>query len=348
MAEKTIEEAVRAALRTDRSQESRKTDLEALVEMRMDSFGNFFFVRKGAPIDLDLIQLADRVDVDDARDGSRQDKRQRYLKFRKDAAYKGPFILAEGDSWFEYPFATDLIDYAGKQYAVLSLAKAGDTWGQIIDQDSKPEKKYSDDGTSMGLRHTLAKPDVKPFTHVMLSVGGNDLIGQIRFCVHKFDLNRPEDDYIKHEGPGAFDSVLQLVLANYRSVIDDVTKLGLSVILHTYDYPNPKSGGQYIGFPLEDSCKFPKGSVQLMRRVVNQMINLFHDGLAEIANGSNGKVHLIDLRKTIGTDDIANGPDDNYWKDEMHGNNQGFKRLWQRMDQDLKKIFSADDSGGEA
>ena len=332
VARKPIDDAVRAALRGDPAKAA--SALDALVELRQDSFGNYFFVRKGAPVDLDEIQLEDRVDIDELRDFKRKAKRERYLAHKKNTAYPGPFILAEGDSWFEFPLAKDLIECAGGPYAVLSLARAGDTWANIIDQDSEPEKKYPDE-TPMGLRHTLARPDIRPFTHVMLSVGGNDLIGQLRFCVHTFDPERLENDYINRR---TFDAVLKSVLENYKSVISDLLSRGPSVIVHTYDYPNPKSGGQYIGSTLEKYCEFPASSVPLMRHILNQMIDLFHFRLSEIVGGFNGKAHLIDLRKTIGTDDTKKGPNAAYWKDEMHANDRGVELLWGRMEGELKKI----------
>jgi len=333
-----LDTKVREILSVKRATDSYKDELSKLVEARLDQFGNLVFVRKGAPTDFGLLRPTDRVHVLDIYDSGRERKRKRFLEWKNDPKYKGPLILAEGDSWFEYPFAKDLLDNAGLEYAVLSLARAGDTWNDIIDEDSEPEKKYSD-GTPMGLMHTLKLPDPRPFQYVMLSVGGNDLISQIRYCVYPFDPKRPEDDYIIHGGLGGFDFVLDQVITHYQDTIKAILGMGMSVILHNYDYPNPKANGQYIGYPLEHFCKFPAGSEALMRRTVNHMINFFHDRLAKVAVAAGPKVHLIDLRKTIGTDDYLNGPDDNLWKDEMHGNNAGFKRLWARMDTELKKIF---------
>jgi len=281
----------------------------------------------------------DRVNVDDIYDLGRPAKRQRFLQLAKSPKYKGPLLLAEGDSWFEYPFAKDLIKYAGEKYAVLSLARAGDTWANILDEDRDPPKKYSD-GTLQGLTHNLDKPEIRrKFNFVMLSAGGNDLIGQLINCVYEFDPHRSEDQYIKHQGPGGFDAVLGLVAQEYRDSVKSVTDRGANVILHTYDYPNPVSGGEYIGRRFEHDLHFPMGAVALMRRVVNQMIDLFHKELAAIANASKGRVLLVDLRNTIGTSDYLNGPDSRWWYDEMHGNRQGFGRLWKRMDAELMKIF---------
>src|ERR1043166_9576747 len=160
-----LDEQVRGILYAGRGAEPDKEALSALIEARMDPFGNLVFVRKGAPADFGLLRSSDRVDVLDIYDAGRAGKRKLFLAKKNDHKYRGPIILAEGDSWFEYPLAKDLLNYAGLEYAVLSLARAGDTWNNVIDEDSEPEKKYSD-GTPMGLLHTLRLADVRPFEYV--------------------------------------------------------------------------------------------------------------------------------------------------------------------------------------
>src|SRR5215470_17143305 len=106
-------------------------------------------------------------------------------------------MVAEGDSCLKHPLYPDLLDLAGKEFAVLSLAKAGDTWSDMIDQDSDPPKRYPNDGTLMGLTHVVAEEDKtkRPPKTILLSAGGNDLIGQIVQCVYSYDPKRSEDEY---------------------------------------------------------------------------------------------------------------------------------------------------------
>jgi hypothetical protein len=307
---------------------ARERALSELVEIRPDRAGNFFFVRKGAPKDAELISSSDRVVVDGLYDWKRARKRRRYLQLKADTTYTRPIMVAEGDSWFEHPLYPDMLDWAGKEFAVLSLAKAGDTWSDMIDQDTDPPKHYPDDGSLMGLTHVVAEENKtsRPPKTVLLSAGGNDLIGQIAQCVYPYDPARSEDDYINHT---EFDKILSQVVTDYRAKSAEVIRMGKIVLVHSYDYPNPQDNGQFIGFPLKKYRNIP--GVGLMRRIVNQMIDLFSNELITLARNSNDKIHFINLRETIGTRDIFNGPDQRLWSDEMHGNQFGYELLWKKL-----------------
>lgn len=315
---------------TDPDDTGRK--LSELIDIRVDDFGEWFFVRKGAPIDRSRFSSQDRIDVKDLYDWKRPQKRARFLQLKGAHNYKGPRIIAEGDSWMEYPVNSDLIDWLGKDFAILSLARAGDTWPNIIDEDGEPPKHYSD-GSLMGLLHTLRQPDPKPFQIVMLSVGGNDMIGEIVSCVHPYDPARPTDQYINHAN---FDLIMNEVIYYYTNAIKEILLLGKKIILHSYDYPNPAEEGQYIGHKLKHERNFP--GVGLMREVVNQMIDAFYDRLAAMAAVSGGNVHLVNLRETIGTTDILNGPDPLMWADEMHGTRDGFRKLALKIEAKIREI----------
>ncbi len=321
-----------ARLPSDSEVRAKEKALSELVELRIDHSGNLFFVRKGAPKNTRLISTLDTVVVDDLYDWKRPRKRQRFLKLRADPKYKGPIIIAEGDSWFEHPLYPDLLELAGTKYAVLSLARASDTLKNMMDQDTDPPKRYSD-GTLMGLVHTLIEEGTnpRPPTAVLMSGGGNDLIAQIANCVYDFHPNRPANKYINHF---VFDGILASILDNYATKTKEIVANGDVVFLHSYDYPNPQENGEYIGFPLQHYRNIP--GVGLMRQITNQMIDLFSDGLKKIAK-NNKSIHFVDLRKTIGTDDYLNGPDQTLWSDEMHGNQKGFELLWKKFEVEIKK-----------
>jgi metacaspase-1 len=317
----------------DSAVRTRERELSELIEMRVDHAGNFFFVRRGAPKEIRNISSSDTVVVDGLYDWKRPRKRARYLQLKSDATYKGPIMVAEGDSWFEHPLFSDLIDLAGKEYAVLSLAKAGDTWRNIWDEDSDPPKLYPD-GTLMGLVHAVTYEDTlpRPPGTVLLSAGGNDIIGQISRCVYDYNPSRPANKYINHY---EFDQILGYVLDDYGKKSADLAAKGKTVIVYSYDYPNPQDNGPYIGLPLQRDRNIP--GVGLMRQIVNQMIDLLSDGLMHLSSHSSKHVHFVDLRGTIGTTDYLNGPNQNLWSDEMHGNDQGFALLWNVLHAGIKK-----------
>src|SRR5262245_14943304 len=98
------------------------------AEIRRGPLGRWFVVPAGAPQDLaDVSPQAFALSglLDPILESHRQFKNQRYAAKKADSKYKGPRIVAEGDSWFEYPYNDDLIMILGEKYAIMSLAKAG-------------------------------------------------------------------------------------------------------------------------------------------------------------------------------------------------------------------------------
>ena len=100
---------------------------------------------------------------------SRLGRQRQYFKkinqgFRRHQGER--IILAEGDSWFEFPvFVTDIIDWLtkNKNYAIFSFASAGDWLSNMINT-----KEYIEN-------LPIHTPDV-----FLISGGGNDLVGENR------------------------------------------------------------------------------------------------------------------------------------------------------------------------
>jgi hypothetical protein len=298
-------------------------------ETRRAPNGRFIFVPRGSRAK--NVQLSASTFA--LMDHKRKDKRKRYLAKKKDPKYKGPKILAEGDSWFEYPCAKDLIDWLGEDYAVLSLARAGDTWDDINRQESE---NYSD-GTPKGLYANIRKerPDI-----VMLSVGGNEIMGQIETYVHMYHVGWTAEQHILPNLEGALDWVVDL---QYKSAVDQITAKGIHVILHGYDYPDARpgnEGGQWIGGPLEGYRRI--GAVSMWRGICKVMLERFNGRLKKLATGhASGKVHYVKLLGTIGNKNPDQAPDRNLWWDEMHGTTPGFRLLAAELANKIKQVASA-------
>jgi hypothetical protein len=300
------------------SYRSAQEQLNQLIEIRRGPLGRWLAVRKGAPKDYAKLRPTDQIGIFGILDWKRTIKRKRYLKKKSDHNYKGPLIVAEGDSWFEFPLNTDLLDWIGDRYAVLSLAKAGDAWPDIINE----EGGIYGDGTPMGLFATI---DAERPQIVLLSAGGNDFLGNIEAYVYPFEFGRPREQYIIRE---AFDPLLDLVEVNYREYADVIVAKGAKLILHAYDYPDPRaadepSGGQWIGEPLEAFRRI--GDHTLWRQITIMMLDMFAARLRAVASSYPGKVFFVDQLGTIGTTDYEHGPDRRYWHDELHGTDEGFQ-----------------------
>lgn len=88
-------------------------------------------------------------------------------------------IVAEGDSWFDYPLKKDIIDYLiEKGYGIKKFSKAGDSLENMV--YGSEYKKEGDRVTHLGpisLQKTLnAIKKYKP-NFVLFSGGGNDIVG---------------------------------------------------------------------------------------------------------------------------------------------------------------------------
>lgn len=330
-----IEQQVRSLIETAR--DNADVDLRAtekaiaqLVEPRRAPNGRILLVPRGTPTERS-VEADNYLSIRGIMDWKRAAKRRRYLQKKNDPNYRGPKIVAEGDSWLEYPCNKDNGEWIGDEYALLSLAKAGDTWADIINN----QNNFYDDGTPMGLFQTVAmeKPHI-----VILSVGGNDAIDNIAQYVKRYADGREPEDYIED----SFELLLNYVEYEYRQFCTKLVAMNCKVLLHSYDYPDPRAqrdGGQWLGGPLEIERLIPGPT--LWRGIVNVMLRRFHARVKAVASDPlfGGKVHLVELFKTIGNDDAYAGPDRNLWTDEMHGTAAGFGKIAKKFKDRIATLY---------
>ncbi|MBN2482281.1 MAG: SGNH/GDSL hydrolase family protein [Bacteroidales bacterium] len=287
---------------------------------------------------------------------SRRIRNRRYMRkinkgFRAEPGNK--IILAEGDSWFEFPvFVRDIIDWLQKRkdYAVYSLAYGGDWLANILYQGEYVE----------GLPvHT---PDV-----FLISGGGNDLVSKNRLTTMminplKDPVTEPSKDYIesvrlkisneeevqrilrgKCYQTREFKSLINVIRLQYELMFSNIfTKYpDLKIITHGYDYPIPDRN-IHIGFnllhwhqPLMNrlTCNgkwlyqsfMLKGITdpELQQCILRTMIFDFNEMLIRIAQKTGYKnLFHIDCRG------ICKRKDD--WYDELHPQSMIFKRIAQK------------------
>jgi hypothetical protein len=261
----------------------------------------------------------------------REDKRRRFLA-KLAGGYDGPVILAEGDSWFEYPISEDLLVPLGEKYAIFSLAKAGDSFTEIEDQDE--------------LFPTLDNPPPgREFHIVMLSLGGNEVMGHIEDFVHQNDPARPDEDYILPN----FAPMLEGVRDKFDAIARRILGSGPQhVILHGYDYPDPRfppeptespNGSQWIGPPLMHQRRI--GQITTYREIANRMADQFNAMLATIAARPQyqGRVHAVRLLGTIGKRNKTQAADPTLWVDEIHGTDKGFRTLARKFETVIDAVW---------
>lgn len=300
--------------------------------------------------------LVEESEADFSLNRRSQEKRNKkfYAKFRKkDFDRKtGKVIVAEGDSWFEFPFfIKDIIDHLNdhKHYAIYSLAYGGDWLTNIIYEGKYVEKL------------SVFSPDV-----FLVSGGGNDLVGSDRLgimvnakggCVQQYESEeaiqkrahalyaglpgRPTEDDVKHYFAAqdfvlpAFYSFIKIMKLQYCKMFEGIHKKfpQMKIITQAYDYPipsptrywNPLSirfyvnrflgSGRWLYTPLMIAGVTDR-SVQ--RQILRYMIYEFNLMFAEIATSQENVFH-IDCRG------VAKSAKD--WYDELHLKSGGYKKI---------------------
>lgn len=279
-------------------------------------------------------------------------RRKKNRKFKKqlrkpDFRVNKKVIVAEGDSWFEYPlFIKDILDWIIKKtnYPVYSLAYGGDWIANIL-----YEAQYIEE-------LTLYQPEV-----FLISGGGNDLVGGGRLAkmVNKRSLVdvtlTPTDQQLLGELQNRcgytevqarrivvgfkflnkdFHALINLFRILYSLLFRNIELSGkfndMMIVTQGYDFPIP-SNNKSIGKPLRWAFGngrwlyhplIMKGITdgEEQRSVVAAMIFEFNEML--IATGRKfQRVYHIDSRGLL---------KDEEWADELHARSRAFERIADR------------------
>ena len=214
-----------------------------------------------------------------------------------DQAYRGPVIVSEGDSWFQFPILLkDTIDWLSEDYAILSLDAAGDTMTRIEKQSEfvKPIKKF---GASIFL----------------LSAGGNDLLASGSLAKHlgRFNTGATPASLLLP----SFDALVSQVLIGYRRIFTRLANEcpGLAIFVHGYDNVVPRSGGPWLGKIMEGLNIV---DAPLQAAIVERMMGIFNRGLAAVS-AEFADVTYLDVRGLV----------QGRWHDELHPKDAGYKEV---------------------
>lgn len=212
-------------------------------------------------------------------------------------SYRGPILVSEGDSWFQYPFKLeDVIDDLMQDYAVFSLDAAGDTLSNMF-----REAEYLD---------AIANTGASIF---LFSGGGNDVVAGGNLAAHLFDFD-PAKSPAAHLRP-SFNLILDEAIGIYSKLVRQVAQKfpNVHIVCHGYDYARP-ANGPWIGKPMAS-----KGITdpELQRAIARVMIDRFNERLG-LLQSTSARLHYIDCRNTVPADE---------WFDELHPTNDGYKKV---------------------
>ncbi len=237
-------------------------------------------------------------------------------------------LIAEGDSWFDYPFTDvleELEDHHG--YDIESVSSKGDTIEEMA---------YSG-----GQLDDLARAIEKVVRNgripeaILLSGGGNDVAGD-EFAVllnHSSSANRGLNEQVV---AGVVD---ERIRDAYLTVITSVTEVcqqslgvALPILVHGYDFAVPDGRGFWGGWgPLPGPWLQPGfsekgyGDFTENKGIVRTLINRLNTMLETLPSLPGlGHVRFIDLRNTLSS---ADHDYQDWWSNELHPTEAGFEAI---------------------
>lgn len=245
-------------------------------------------------------------------------------------------IVAEGDSWFDYPRKYFI---AGKPANIIDWVQR---WG-LGHINLLRLASNADEATEMlsgGQRHKLTKilhecstrSTLRPVDILLFSGGGNDVVGA-------WDIPRFLKAY--RAGYSAADclhlnrlrkKVKQIELA-YTELVDicKVYSPSTVIITHTYDriYPSDQ-GAEILGINLTNSWVKPYMDeknipTRLQRKVSSLLLEQLQDMLTGLENqpAIQGKLLVVDTMGTLTSK--------NQWLNEIHPTSDGFKKVAKKV-----------------
>lgn len=232
--------------------------------------------------------------------------------------WTGVKIVAEGDSWFQYPLVLkdtidQLIDLDHFEYAIYGLSEAGDLLANIVREDEITAAIENEN------------PDV-----FLISGGGNDMVGDGRMekLVHPFAPNRKPENYPNAKFSEFLDELEELYRGLFTRLLAKTPHL--KIVCHGYDNAIPQEG-KWLGEPLEKQGIDDK---VLQRQIVAQMISRFNQRMQQIAADFPGSVFHADCQKLVGSK--------SKWYDELHPRNEGYFKVAQKFDEVIKAALAED------
>jgi hypothetical protein len=235
------------------------------------------------------------------------------------------YLLAVGDSWFDYPIhdiLTRLDDNYG--YNIESSAHRGDPIETMVSQVGQLDKfaRCMDKIVALG-----ATPKA-----ILVSGGGDDIAGkEFGMLINNIDLV-PIPGWNDQVIAGVIDS---RIAAAYRLMIVSINSLcqknlgrTFPILVHGYDYPVPDGRGLLGGGgllpgpwlkPGFDEKLF--GDINVNTQMMTTVIDRFNTMLQNLVQEPGFQnVTYIDLRKTL-SNSQANYK--NWWANEIHPNADG-------------------------
>lgn len=243
-------------------------------------------------------------------------------------AFKPLQVMAEGDSWFDYPypaFGGGIIKRLQARLGVpiLNMADAGDEVRFMLGVEQRKR-----------LVETLKKgcPAGGPWEVVLFSGGGNDIVDNpMALWIREWQAGATPANLIHQP---RFDATLALVRAGYEDLIELRNQLSAEthLVFHAYDFAFPDGRGAcHLGpwmKPTFDLRGFPNQAAAFP--VVKTMLQQFALMLSTLT--AHPRVTVIGTQGTL-------APQASSWHNELHPAKAGFEKFADLFQQHLKTLF---------
>jgi hypothetical protein len=253
-------------------------------------------------------------------------------------------LIAEGDSWFDYPFCDVLEVLEGQGYEIESVAHRGDNLEDMAHDPGQVERLAK---AFEKVREQGKKPRA-----ILLSGGGNDIAGdEFKLLINHANSGLPTLNATVADG--IIEERLRTAMA---SLVGVVTRLSEShfgerarVVIHGYGYPVPDGrgwlgGGWFLPGPWLEPGFRRKGHVAEKRQdeknvleanahVLRELIDRYNIMLAglvrDLASTGLSHVRYVDLRGTLSAALPSGYKAD--WANELHPTKPGFAKVTARI-----------------
>jgi lysophospholipase L1-like esterase len=232
-------------------------------------------------------------------------------------------LIAEGDSWFDYP-RRDIIDVLEDLhgYDVNKVAQAGDTVEEMAYQPGQLEDFIR------AVEKVIARGRVP--RAILLSAGGNDIAGD-RFeelLNHSAAPNRGLNLEMVHEFLDVrIKAAYVHILSAITTVCEDQLGHPVPVLTHSYDYAVADGRGCLGKGPWLEPGFRAKAYFDMAERreILVTLIDRFHDMMVSVGKVRGlGHVHHVDLRTQLPNDPKTFK---RWWENELHPTQKGFKAV---------------------
>lgn len=246
-------------------------------------------------------------------------------------------LLADGDSWFDYPLTGDMLDASDiiVQLAsiispapyILNLAHYGDATTQLLGVARRD-----------GLIAALSDPRNGAFDAILFSGGGNDLIGD-QFRLWLLDSIAAGNDPANALNGAALADIMGVVDTAYADLVAarDAAAPGIPIFIHAYDFALPTNNGVCGVGPWLFPSLYSRGWMRttadndLARgaAIVKAILLLFKAKLKDLA-AHNTNVVFVETQGALTP---------NEWANELHPTPPGFLKMAHAFVQALAQRF---------